>query len=434
MRLKPFLLFLATGLWTYGAAVAASTNSVPSANATNELTLAAFLNEVALANLNYAAQRYNVPIAQAVRDAAKVFPNPVLNLGTGGDVTHHGSERLPSTLGGGVTQTFELGGKRKARIQVADRNLRATAANLESYLHNLRADAAAAFVDAIATRQALEQKRRSASALQELVAANEQRLRVGDVGEVDVTQSRVELLQVRSELLASESDAQAAQIALAGFLGPTRTQSTLVPLGKLEATPRHFDQAQLWAAARTNRADLAALRHTRDGAQASLKLTRAGRVPDVDVGVGVIHSTSSENSIAPAPTFDSLGMTFSLPLPLFNRRTAEIRAAQLTFEQSEAILRAAEQKAEIDLRQALARYQLAVERVARFQSATLADAQKVLEAKRFSYQRGQTTLLDLLAAQRSANEVSLSYYDALGDAAKALIELERAAQVWDVDF
>ena len=124
----------------------------------------------------------------------------------------------------------------------------------------------------------------------------------------------------------------------------------------------------------------------------------------------------------------------SLPLPLFNRRTAEIRAAQLTFEQSEAILRAAEQKAEIDLRQALARYQLAVERVARFQSATLADAQKVLEAKRFSYQRGQTTLLDLLAAQRSANEVSLSYYDALGDAAKALIELERAAQVWDVDF
>jgi hypothetical protein len=43
-------------------------------------------------------------------------------------------------------------------------------------------------------------------------------------------------------------------------------------------------------------------------------------------------------------------------------------------------------------------------------------------------------LLDLLQAQRSANEVILSYHDALADAAKALIELERAAQWWDVDF
>src|SRR5262245_50142047 len=54
------------------------TNSIP---ATNEITFEQFLKEVAEANLDYAAQRYNVSIAEAAVAAAKVFPNPTLNLG-----------------------------------------------------------------------------------------------------------------------------------------------------------------------------------------------------------------------------------------------------------------------------------------------------------------------------------------------------------------
>ena len=166
--------------------------------------------------------------------------------------------------------------------------------------------------------------------------------------------------QFQSDLLASEADTQVALIALAGFLGRNRAQTTLLPLGKLEPASR----------------------------------------------------------------------TFSLS----NWHTAEIESARLLVAQAAKTLEAAEQKVEIDLRQAFTRYQLSVERVARFKSATLEGAEKVLAAKRYSYQRGQTTLLDLLAAQRSANEVYLADADALADAAKGLIELERAAQLWDVSF
>ena len=58
----------------------------------------------------------------------------------------------------------------------------------------------------------------------------------------------------------------------------------------------------------------------------------------------------------------------------------------------------------------------------------------MLGAKRFGYEHGQTTLLDLLEAQRSANDIHQSYNDALADAGKALIELERATTVWDMAF
>ena len=74
------------------------------------------------------------------------------------------------------------------------------------------------------------------------------------------------------------------------------------------------------------------------------------------------------------------------------------------------------------------------ERVQKFQGELLKGADDVLTAKRFSYEHGQTTLLDLLDAQRADNDIHQSYNDALADAAKALIELERAAELWDVEF
>jgi len=58
----------------------------------------------------------------------------------------------------------------------------------------------------------------------------------------------------------------------------------------------------------------------------------------------------------------------------------------------------------------------------------------VLAARRYSYEHGQTSLLELLEAQRTANEVQQSYHDALANAVKAHIELLRAAGLWETVF
>src|SRR5262249_605208 len=132
------------------------TNSTP---ATNEITFDQFLNEVAKENLDYSAQRYNVSIAEAAVAAAKVFPNPTLNLGGARDVTQSGDQRLPSTAGAAVTQTLELGGKRKYRILSARQSYAAAAATLDGFLRNLKLDAAGGFADALALARNAEQKR-----------------------------------------------------------------------------------------------------------------------------------------------------------------------------------------------------------------------------------------------------------------------------------
>ena len=97
-------------------------------------------------------------------------------------------------------------------------------------------------------------------------------------------------------------------------------------------------------------------------------------------------------------------------------------------------MQSAELKAEVQVRQAFTTYQLMQERIKKFQSELLKGADEVLAAKRFSYEHGQTTLLDLLDAQRADNEIHQSYNDALADAAKGLLELKRAAGLLDVEF
>lgn len=420
------------------------TNSIP---ATNEISFNEFLNEVAAANLDYAAQRYNVDIAKAAVAIAKEFPNPTLALNGDRDLTFHnkygvGTDGNPALLrqvesrGVGITQTIEYFGKRKWRIRTADHAYRAAAATLEDFARNLKLDASAAFAETLATQRTLEQQRKAANYLNQLVAAQRHRLTAGDIGETDLTQSRVDELQSENDLLNAQNDAQTAQLALNTFLGRNRGQTIFTLRGKLELEPRTFDISQLIASALQNRADLIAMRHTRDGAQSGVSLAKASRLPDVDVGVGYTHNggVALNHPVDPTPAFDQLSLSFSFPLPLWNRNKAEIASAHFAAEQSQKQLESAELKAEVQVRQAFNTYQLMQERVQKFQGELLKGADDVLTAKRFSYEHGQTTLLDLLDAQRADNNIHQSYNDALADDAKALIELERAVGLWDIAF
>ncbi|HEV3456806.1 MAG TPA: TolC family protein [Thermoanaerobaculia bacterium] len=403
-----------------------------------EIKFSAFLAEVAASNLDYAAQRYNVPIAEAQVIAARVSPNPVLAVGTSGrDVTDHGESREPANNSFGLTQTIELAGKRGKRVAVARANLAQTAATLEDFFRTLRGTAAGAFIDALTNRRIAEEKKRSAEALDQLAAANRKRLEVGDVGETDVTQSRVDALQFRSEFLAALSDAQVAAVGLEQLLGRNHAASPLaplVPVGSLEGPARALDEEALVQRALASRPDVIAARRAFDSARASLELAKAMRVPDVDLGFTYQANQRSHNDVAPAPSFSSIGLSLSLPVPLWNRHRGELEAARQAALQAEAGLRAVEVRARVDVRQAMARYRLANERVTQFVGGALADAAAVYKAKLFSYEHGATTLLDVLNAQKTEHDVRLAYLDALAERAKALVAAEQAAGTWDIDF
>ena len=87
-------------------------------------------------------------------------------------------------------------------------------------------------------------------------------------------------------------------------------------------------------------------------------------------------------------------------------------------------LQQAQNRAEADVRGARFRLTAARENVQRYRDGVLRDAQRVLEGIRLSYRHGEASLLELLSAQRSADEAYLGSLEAETELAKATVELQ----------
>jgi cobalt-zinc-cadmium efflux system outer membrane protein len=389
-----------------------------------------YLDLVLRGNLDLAAQRFNVPIAEAQIAVAKIFPDPTLNGGLASfDVRHSGS---PTAVTAGVSETVELGGKRGGRVAVAVAGHEGARADLEDFLRTLRGTAAGAFIDDLHAQLVLERKRQTLASLEKLVVVNQERRRAGDIGEVPLMQSRVEAQRFRSEVTSAEADVRSADLGLAllvGQVGP----AALTALGDLQSKPRPFNLVDLIEIAKTQRPDVISKRYAVDASRSRVRLAHANRWIDLTFNLDWTHSFAGFGGFV-QPPFDAIGATLSLPLPFSHVYRGELDGAIAGQSQAEWAFRAIEVKAEVDVRQALARYTAAANNVNIYASGVLTDADKVLDGTLYSYQRGASTLLEVLDAQRTDNEVHLAYADALSDYAHALVALEQAAGIWDVSF
>jgi cobalt-zinc-cadmium efflux system outer membrane protein len=411
-----------------------------------------YLTLVGRANLDLAAERANVPIAVAQIALAKVFPDPALTAGLAAiDVSNQGA---PTASSVGVSGTIELGGKRAARVAVAEAGAAGASTALEDFLRGLRATAANAFIDSLGTRLVLDRKRLTLDRLERLVGVNEQRLRAGDIGEAALTQSRVEAQRFRGEVVLAEAEVRVADLALraeVGTMGGSGASAAasgappaasgaaagpgqaLTPVGDLALPARHFDVEALIADAKVRRPDVRARQLALEAARAHIRLAHANRWVDLGVNLGWQHSAAGTGGFA-QPAFDALSALFTVPIPFSHVYRGELDAAQAGEIQAAVQVKGAELRVEVDVRQALERYGASLEQIQIYTGSLLTDSEKVLDSILYNYQRGGATLLEVLEAQRTANEVFLAYYDALTNHARALVALEQAAGIWDITF
>ncbi|WP_157635191.1 TolC family protein [Burkholderia ubonensis] len=222
---------------------------------------AAFSPPLTLADALGIADRNNPALRGALADSnasvgalmqAGARPNPELSLLQEG---FGGTERTTTAL---VNQTIELGGKRRARLDVAAYGREAAVATLDEQGAAVRADVTSAFYGLLAAQRQLQVTEESAA----LAAAAVQI-------EVATARSRVEI--AREKLNAAT--------------GSVRTEAR-VAVGDLEALPAVAPFAvlaeQLADAplARVTRAEM--LR-----SNAAVSLERAKRMPDVTVSAGM---------------------------------------------------------------------------------------------------------------------------------------------------
>lgn len=388
-----------------------------------------YLNLVSTRNLEYAAQKYSVPISEAAIEVAKVFPNPNVEM----DWTENREKNVRTGYGYtfGLDQTIELGGKRKARIDLARSNSSLTKALLADYFRKLEADASLVYLEALKQNSLIKVKVDAYQAMKQLAEADSVRFKMGSIMEIDAVQSKLEAGILLNGVLEAEADWKNSFSQMSLMTGVHNSDTLFYPEGKLQIESRKFILNDLITVAQNNRADLVAALYNKEVSQKALALARKERKLDIDLKLGVSNAyfTTEESATSTAITGG-----IAIPLKLSNHYKGEIKMAQFQISQAEDLYKQAELQIKVEIAQALQRYNAFCKQVDRFDNGLLEKAQRVRQGKIYSYSRGETSLLEVLNAQRVYDDTQIDYFETLFNRASALVDLEKAAGIWDIDF
>jgi len=97
------------------------------------------------------------------------------------------------------------------------------------------------------------------------------------------------------------------------------------------------------------------------------------------------------------------------------------------------VYRDTEQQLVADIMRAYASYRTAERQLDYYNGGIAEQANSILKARVYAYQRGESSLVEVLNAQRSYNDIRAQHADARYRFAVALVELERAAGIWDIE-
>ncbi|WP_333596842.1 TolC family protein [Chryseobacterium flavum] len=388
-----------------------------------------YLNQVKNKNLGFAAQKYNVSMAEASVLTAGIFPDPEIEIETSNNGV---GKDMGYTTGGVISWTLEMGGKRKARIETAKNEAEYSKLQLQDYLRNLLADATIGYIEALKSNVLLEVQKESYQSMLRLAKSDSIRYKLGDISRVTSQQSKLEASSLLNEVYHMEGILQQSVTALSDFIGSDTTGKEII--GTLNVFNRNFSLDDLIIHAVNKRPDLLSSRQNINIASSRIRLEKANRITDLGISAGADHNTAAINEIAPSPAVNAVKVGISVPLKLSNRRNADLKIAEMAYSQAKTEYSQVENNIRMEVTQAFQQYASVQKQLQQFDNGMLKEAEEILKGVSYSYQRGESSILEVLNARRTYNQLKQNYFELLAENAKALIELERKAGIWDIDF
>ena len=359
------------------------------------------------------AAQAGVRATGAGRDVAGLRPNPTFNGGLeyfGGSGQYRGLRSAEATVG--VALPIELGGKRSARVGVANALGEQSRVALVIAAADIRLAVTQAYIEAVAADRRVTTAREQAGIAGEAARAAGIRVRAGRASPIE--QQRAEVLRINAE--ASVERAQRLSDVARGNLARRIGQPVT---GALDLA--WFDRVQGYGPSMPvspgGTLALSAARAEVATADAQVRLARSQRIPDVTVSAGARRIEETNDMAA------VVGL--SIPIPLFNNGRASLSQATAQREQADAMRRAAE----LDAGQSIASAQAEVANAATTARTTsgpvLAAALESARIARIGYREGKFGQLDLLDAERTLSETRTAAIDALATYHDAKARLER---------
>lgn len=350
----------------------------------------------------------------ATFDASTRFrDNPVIEAAAG---PRTGGGQRATDIELGVSQQFESGGQRQARIGAARAGVDRQRAEVLRSARDVVIDAASVFLDGLAAMERLQVAEGADAIARELLNATERRFALGDIAAIDVNLARIAAARSTAALVSARADLTSSAGALRALLRipatePIELRGSLElpaapPIDRLEAS---IDQ----------RPEFAILAAELREAEAQVQLGRALTKPDLGFRIGYEREEGDNIVLG--------GLTITLPAFQKGQGTRAAGLARANRARTEAEV--GRQRAAADLRTAYAVYEQRGALAAALQKDAAPSLLDNENLARRSYEAGEMNLMDFLLIRRDAVEMRLTIIDRRLDAAQSRLTVDVIAGV-----
>ena len=377
------------------------------------------IQEALAKNLNLAAEKLNVGVAEAREITARLRPNPVLTV-SGQSLNLLGADYSPNTPLGpnqlNIHTDFpiERGHKREERIAVAKQEKSLVELGVREVMRQVIASVQSAFVDVQQAKESLKLAQENLKSLDSVVAINEARLKSGDLAQVELDRSRVAALQYRAAALQAGLQLDQARTQLQQIMGRRQKLPDFDVAAEARSGPVAESPEQLTRIALTRRPDYLADQQTQARSRADLRLQLANG--KVDYTIGTEYTRQSAWGISG----NSLGLYFSVPLRIFNKNQGEIARAQREILLAGARAEALESAIQTEVERAYRQYTVSRQLLISVEADMITKAKSVRDTTDYSYRRGEASLVEFLDAQRAFNDAMQTVNDARANYSRSL--------------
>ena len=416
MNIQPLWPALALGLLAASA----------SAGAQQALTWDQVKAKFEASNPALKADADNVDEMKAEEITAFLRPNPQFTLlADGTQIAPHDGVWTPfrgTFEQSSATYLHERDHKRELRLESAQEGTRITQSEHEDLERTMVFDLRTAFVATLQAKYVLDLAKADLDYYDKIIDISQNRFRAGDIAQIDL--DRIELLRVQyeSEIQNAIVNLRTEKIQLLQLLDD-RT-----PIDQFDVTGAYDFSDSLGPldtyrdAALAARPDLQAALETIQQSNTNHKLAIANGSTDPTFAGWFTNNASTNNPNGP----ETIGASVTIPLRIFDKNQGEKQRTQIDIDRSQQASEAARAQvfSDVDTAYELVRSNIAL--LNPYKEKYNDQALRVRDTVTYSYEHGNSSLMDFLNAQSDYRQVQLAYAQLIGSYLTAVGQLNLA--------
>jgi len=332
-------------------------------------------------NLELIAEKLNIALADAAIVQARLWNNPTFAIE---DVNLWRTEDMRDEIPGGsfasgrqfvvgIEQVIMTGGKRRKLVEVERVTRDIAMQYFEELLRSLKVELRNACAEILYLQEFSSILERQRASLDALIGNYRNQVERGNVSRSELLRLQASLLEIRSEINDLQRDMNEQQKNIKMLLNISTPSHIELTATEINITPpQELSFGSLFELAEASRPDLKEAMFQTQLFEKSLRYEQAQRTPDL--------ALSAVYDRAGGVTPNYWGFGVSVDLPFFDRNQGNIRAAQISIQQSQTLTEQKQLEIRSEVIHAMQNYMLAYEFNRQIADEFISDLDEMLES------------------------------------------------------